>query len=112
MADPFWRLGPGGLSLHLRVTPKSGRDRIEGVEQRDDGTTVLRLRVAAVPDRGKANAAVLALLAKSLGVPKTSLSLTQGDTSRFKTVLSAGAGAEMVERVVRLGLQGAGATQG
>lgn len=71
--------------LSLRVTPNAGRDAIDGIEQRDDGTAVLRLRVSAVPDKGKANAAVLALLAKSLGIPKSAITLVSGELSRFKT---------------------------
>lgn len=72
--------------LRLRVTPNAGRDVIEGYETLADGTTVLRLRVAAVPDKGKANAAVIALLAKSLGLPKSALTLVAGETARLKTV--------------------------
>lgn len=75
--------------MFLRVTPNAGRDCLDGVETRDDNSTVLRMRVSAVPDKGKANAAVLALLAKSLGVPKSSLSLVSGETARVKTVLVA-----------------------
>ena len=82
----WFRLTPTGAVLHLRVTPNAGADRIEGAERRDDGSEVLRLRVAAVPDRGRANAAVLALLAKTLGLPKSALTLTAGDTARLKTV--------------------------
>lgn len=89
--------------LHLRVTPNAGRDAIDGVEQRDDGTSVLRIRVSAVPDRGRANAAVIALLAKALGVPKSSLSVVSGDTSRFKTLLIAGPAADLTPRVAALG---------
>ena len=77
---------PDGIRLHLRVTPNAGVDRIEGTEIRDDGTTVLRVRVKAVPDKGKANAAVIALLAKHLGVPKSAITLVSGDTARFKTL--------------------------
>jgi uncharacterized protein (TIGR00251 family) len=73
--------------VFLRVTPNAGRDVIDGLETRDDYSTVLRIRVAAVPDKGKANAAVMALLAKSLGVPKSSLRLVSGETARMKTVL-------------------------
>lgn len=76
--------------MSLRVTPNAGRDAIDGAETRDDGSTVLRLRVAAVPDKGKANAAVIALLAKTLGIPKSSVTLVSGETARFKTVLIAG----------------------
>lgn len=85
-ASSFFRLTPEGFLLSLRVTPNAGRDAIDGVETRDDGATVLRLRVAAVPDKGKANAAVIALLAKSLGVPKSSMILVSGETARLKTV--------------------------
>ena len=81
-----WRAEPDGVTLFLRVTPNAGVDRIEGVEQRDDGTMVLRLRVKAVPDKGKANAAVIALLAKALGIPKSAITLVSGDTARLKTL--------------------------
>jgi len=83
--DP-WRPERGGLLLSLRVTPNAGADRIEGIERRDDGTAVLRVRVTAVPDKGKANAAVIALLAMALGVPKSSIALVSGETARLKTV--------------------------
>lgn len=85
--------------LHLRVTPNAGADRLEGVETRDDGTSVLRLRVAAVPDKGKANAAVIALLARALGVPKSAIAVTAGETARLKTVAIAGDGAALAERL-------------
>ncbi|MET3927762.1 DUF167 family protein [Devosia sp. 2618] len=83
-------LSPTGLSLFVRVTPNAGRDVIEGVETRDDGTAVLRLRVKAVPDKGKANAAVVALLAKALGVPKSAVSVVSGETARLKTIAIVG----------------------
>lgn len=78
------------MRLKLRVTPNAGRDVIEGFERLADGTEVLRLRVAAVPDRGKANAAVVALLAKALHVPKSAITLVSGETARLKTVEIAG----------------------
>jgi uncharacterized protein YggU (UPF0235/DUF167 family) len=84
------RLTPAGLILHLRVTSNAGIDRIEGVETRHDGNAVLRVRVKAVPDKGKANAAVIALLARALGVPKSALAVTAGETARLKTLAIAG----------------------
>jgi len=75
-----------GLVLFLRVTPNASRDCIDGAKERDDGTLVLRVHVRAVPDKGKANKAVIAILAKSLGVPKTTLRLLHGETARFKTI--------------------------
>jgi uncharacterized protein len=77
---------PEGVRLRLRVTPNAGIDRIEGTEIRADGSTVLRVRVKAVPDKGKANAAVIALLGKALGVPKSAITLVSGDTARLKTL--------------------------
>ena len=81
-----WTVIPTGLRLHLRVTPNAGADRIEGTEIRDDGTAVLRVRVKAVPDRGKANAAVVTLLARALRVPKSAIAITAGETTRLKTL--------------------------
>lgn len=88
--------------MSLRVTPNAGRDAIDGIEIRDDGSTVLRLRVSAVPDKGKANAAVTALLSKTLGIPKSSVTLVSGETARFKTVLIADGSEAMLERVAAL----------
>ncbi|GLQ12173.1 UPF0235 protein [Devosia yakushimensis] len=87
-----YRLSPSGLSLFVRVTPNAGRDAIEGVELRDDGSAVLRLRVKAMPDKGKANAAVVALVAKALGVPKSAVSVVSGETARLKTLAVVGDG--------------------
>jgi uncharacterized protein len=98
-----YRLSPTGLSLFVRVTPNAGRDAIEGVELRDDGSAVLRLRVKAVPDKGKANAGVMALLAKALGVPKSAIAVTAGDTARLKTLTIAGDGADLADLIDRLG---------
>lgn len=103
MAGQPYRLGPDGLSLFLRVTPNAGKDAIEGAEIRDDGTAVLRIRVKAVPDKGKANAAVVALLAKALGVPKSAIVVAAGDTSRFKTLAISGDGAVLAAGVDALG---------
>jgi uncharacterized protein YggU (UPF0235/DUF167 family) len=70
----------------LRVTPRGGRDAIDGVETLSDGRSVLKLRVRAVADGGEANRAVAGLLAKSLGVAKAAVRLTTGTTSRLKQV--------------------------
>ena len=89
--------------LSLRVTPNAGRDSVDGVEVRDDGSTVLRLRVKAVPDKGKANAAVIALLAKSLGIPKSAIALVSGETARLKTLRLAGDPDTLIEALAKLG---------
>ena len=77
---------PTGLRLRIRVTPNASADRIDGPETLSDGTCVLRLRTRAVPEGGRANVAVIALLAKHLGVPKSTITLVAGDTARLKTL--------------------------
>lgn len=105
MADlpGFARQGEAGLILHLRVTPNAGRDAIDGPEVRDDGSTVLRIRVAAVPDKGRANAAAIALLSQALGLPKSAIALVSGDTSRFKTLRITAVTGDLATRVAGLG---------
>lgn len=90
------------MRLRLRVTPNAGRTVIEGSELLADGSAVLRLRVSAVPDKGKANAAVIALLAKSLGVPRSAITLVAGDTARLKTVAIVGDAAALGSRLAAL----------
>ena len=99
-----YRLTPTGATLRVRVTPNAGADRIEGAEIRDDGEAVLRVRVAAVPDKGKANTAVVALIAKALGLPKSAISVVAGETSRIKSLAIVGAPdivAESLDRLAR-----------
>ncbi len=88
--------------LSLRVTPNAGRDAVDGSQTRDDGSVVLRVRVSAVPDKGRANAAVVALIAKALGVPKSSVALVSGDTSRLKTLAVSGAADDLSARALAL----------
>ena len=97
-----YRLTPTGATLRVRVTPTAGADRIEGAEIRDDGEAVLRVRVAAVPDKGKANAAVVALIAKALGLPKSAISVVAGETSRIKSLAIVGAPEIVGESLDRL----------
>ena len=67
--------------LKVRVQPKASRNQIDGYEE-----GALRLRVTAPPTEGKANTAVIALLAKALGVSKSRLEIVRGHGSRNKTV--------------------------
>jgi len=83
--DP-WRTSSEGISVALRVTPRGGRDDIDGVETLSDGRSVLKVRVRAVADGGEANRAVTELLANSLRVPKARVRLLSGATSRLKQI--------------------------
>lgn len=97
-----WRTSTTGVSIALRVTPRGGRDGVDGIEQLSDGRSILKVRVRAIADGGEANRAVLALLAKSLGVPKASVSLLSGTTSRLKQVAVAGDPARLTEALREL----------
>jgi uncharacterized protein (TIGR00251 family) len=99
--DP-WRSSATGLSIALRVTPRGGRDGIDGIEQLSDGRSVLKVRVRAIADGGEANRAVVVLLAKSLGVPKASVRLLSGATSRLKQIAVDGDPARLGEALSRL----------
>ena len=83
--DP-WRYSPTGVSVSLRVTPRGGRDDIDGVETLANGRSVVKVRVRAIAEGGEANRAVTELLARSLGVSKTNVRLLSGATSRVKQV--------------------------
>jgi uncharacterized protein (TIGR00251 family) len=81
-----WRYSTGGISVALRVTPRGGRDGIEGVETLANGRSVVKVRVRAIAEGGEANRAVTGLLAKALGVPKARVRLLSGATSRLKQI--------------------------
>ena len=83
--DP-WRYSTEGISVALRVTPRGGRDDIDGVETLANGKSVVKVRVRAIAEGGEANRAVTDLLAKALGVPKRNVRLLTGVTSRLKQV--------------------------
>jgi uncharacterized protein (TIGR00251 family) len=83
--DP-WRYSTGGISVALRVTPRGGRDDIDGIETLANGRSVVKVRVRVVAEGGEANRAVVELLAKALGVPKAKVRILSGVTSRLKQV--------------------------
>ncbi len=85
----FYRADADGLLLTLRVSPKASREAIVGVMPTQDGHA-LKISVTAPPDKGKANAAVVALLAKAFGVAKSSVAVVSGETDRRKIVRIAG----------------------
>lgn len=72
--------------IAVRVQPNASRDAVEGFGPDAAGAPVLKVRVTAVPDRGKANKAVIKLLAAATGLPKSAISIIAGDKSRSKTV--------------------------
>jgi uncharacterized protein len=93
-----WRAAKGGLVLNVRLTPKSSRDGVHGLKDAPDGQR-LGVTVRAIPDKGEANAALIAVLAKWLGVPKDRLELAAGGKSRSKSVAIAGDAAEIARLI-------------
>ena len=87
-----WTVASGGLSVVVRLTPRGGRDAIEGVEERADGQCVLKARVRAAATEGEANDALITLLAHSAGVPPRDVALVSGATARIKRLTIAGHG--------------------
>ena len=72
------------MRLSVRVTPKGGRDGVDGWALDPEGRPYLRVRVSAPPSDGAANAAVVALLAKTLKRPKSALRIVSGESARLK----------------------------
>ena len=100
MALPaFCRRGADGIDIFVRLTPKSSRDAVEGAETAADGRTHLKARVRAVPEQGKANKALVKLMAATLGVPAGTVSIVAGDTARLKTMRVSGNAAHVEQRL-------------
>ena len=81
-----WRYSTDGISVALKVTPRGGRDDIDGIETLANGRSVVKVRVRAIAEGGEANRAVTELLAKALHVPKAKVRLLSGATSRLKQI--------------------------
>ena len=86
-----WREVEGGVDLAVRLTPRGGAARIEGVADWD-GHPVLKVRVPAPPVEGAANAALVAFVAKYLAVPRSAVTLVAGDRARVKRLRITGEG--------------------
>lgn len=90
------------MRLAVRLTPNGGRDAVDGMETDASGETRLKMRVSAVPEKGKANKAMIAALAKMLGVPKSSIELLSGDTARQKILRIGGDPEDLIKRLEAL----------
>ncbi len=84
-----WHFSKGRIVIHLRVTPKSSRDAIDGLSETADGLA-FRARIRAPASEGRANVALENLVASWLDVPKCQVKLISGLKSRNKSVSIAG----------------------
>jgi hypothetical protein len=83
------------------LTPRAAADRLGGVRAEADGGVALKAAVTAPPEDGKANAALVALLAKAWRVPKSVISVVAGASDRRKTLLVEGDPVLLLERMTR-----------
>jgi uncharacterized protein (TIGR00251 family) len=97
-----WTVAGNGLLLTVRVTPKGGRDAIDGIAALADGTRVLRVRVRAAASEGEANAAVLRVVAEALVVSGRAVRLVAGGRGRVKRLQVAGDGAGLAAALERI----------
>ncbi len=94
--------------LWVRLTPKASRDEVLGVEI-FDGAPVLKVRVRALPEAGRANAALEKLIARWLGIPPSSVKIARGTKSRLKQISVDGDPAGLAQRIAaRIAALGSG----
>ena len=99
MSDAPWRATLEGVVVACRLTPKGGRDAIDGAATLADGTRVLLARVRAAPEDGKANDALIKLIAAKAGVPPSRARLVAGAKSRLKQVAISGDPAALMAKL-------------
>jgi len=99
--DHAWSIKTDGLIVSVRLTPRSLRDALEGVELLSDGKAIVKARVRAVADQGKANAALLQVISQVLKVPVSKVTLQSGSTSRMKTIRVEGDGAVLAASLAK-----------
>ena len=99
MSDAPWRVTLDGVVVACRLTPKGGRDAIDGAATLSDGTRVLLARVRVAPEDGKANEALLRLIADKAGVPTSRARLVAGAKSRLKQVAVTGDPATLIAKL-------------
>ncbi len=92
-------MAPSGLKVALRLTPRASRDRIMGAATEADGSVVLKVQVTAIPEDGKANAALLKLLSKTWKIPKSDMDIVLGATDRRKVILISGDSEDLRKRL-------------
>lgn len=91
-----------GVRVRVRVTPGASTDAVLGPVAAAGGTTLLSVKTRAIADKGQANAAVCALIAKASGVPKSQVRLLRGGADRLKSLLVEGDAASILAALDQL----------
>ncbi|WP_337997778.1 DUF167 family protein [Oleispirillum naphthae] len=89
----------GGVRVCVRITPKARRDGVEGLAETAAGGAEVRVSVTAAPEDGKANRALIKLLAKLWGVPKSAVAIVSGETDRHKILSISGDPERILRRI-------------
>lgn len=97
-----WTASADGVVIDVRLTPRGGRDAIEGTERRADGRAVVKARVRAAPADGEANIALCRLIADATGVAPRDVKITAGATSRVKRIQVRGRATAIIAALQRL----------
>ena len=97
-----WTAIPGGVRLAVRLTPRAARNGIDRIATDADGRPVLKLRLTAPPVEGAANEALIAWLARSLGLRKADITIRSGETGRTKMLELAGDAEALSEKLAAL----------
>jgi uncharacterized protein len=97
--DEPWRASLNGIVVTCRLTPKGGRDAIDGQARLSDGTSVVVARVRSAPEDGRANEALCALLAAKLDIPVSRVRVAAGAKSRLKQIAVTGDPAALIARL-------------
>jgi len=100
-----YRAVAGGIVLSVRLTPRASRDCVDGIGRLSDGREVAIAHIRAVPAEGAANKSLVAILAKTLHVPKSAVEIVAGGAARLKQVKvegDAGALSAMIDGWLRL----------
>ncbi|GGA37142.1 DUF167 domain-containing protein [Pelagibacterium lentulum] len=90
------------LFIRVRVTPNAARNAVAGLVMRADNRQFLAIRTSALAENGKANSAVIAIVAKALGVTKTSIAIATGSQSREKTLLISSPSESAIAKLAQL----------
>ncbi len=88
---------PGSRWLPVRVTPNASRNEITGFRE-----GALQVKVAAPPEKGKANREFIDFLSGALGIKKSAVSIVKGQTSRNKTIAIAGMSREEILKRLKI----------
>lgn len=97
-----WQQTSEGVNVAVRLTPKGGRDAIDGLETLSDGRAVLKARVRVAPSEGEANEALCRLIAKSVGVPPRDVVVVAGAAARIKRLTISGDGPTLMAALEKI----------